>query len=172
MGSAPSGMSALQVRKKERGGPLAHEWRTGEDGRKKDGRAGEDARKKDDAQRSSKMEEPSGASTPPRGPPRGREPPPRGPPRGRASAPRGRAPPPRGPPRGRGASSEEGGTGELGGRRRGVSSLDGGAGRARWGSQAPAEETRWAVGIEEIRRGKRKKKKLKKADNWVPPVSR
>ena len=48
-GSAPSGMSALQARKKERGGALAHERHAGEDGRKKDGRAGEDARKKDDA---------------------------------------------------------------------------------------------------------------------------
>ena len=91
------------------------------------------------------MEEPSGASTLPRGPPRGRE-----------SAPRG---PPLGERKHAASPATE--------RRRLV-----GAGRARWGSQAPAEETRWAVGIEEIRRGKRKKKKLKKADNWVPPVSR
>jgi len=52
--------------------------------------------------------------------------------------------------------------GELGGRRHGASSGEGGTGRARWGSQAPAEETRWAVGIEEIRRGKRKEEKIKK----------
>ena len=44
-GSAPSGMSALQARKKERGGALAHEQRAGEDGSKKDGRVGEDGRK-------------------------------------------------------------------------------------------------------------------------------
>ena len=53
-----------------------------------------------------------------------------------------------------------------------MSSLDGGAGQARWGSQALAEETRCAVpmcktrvqavGIEEIRRGKRKEEKIKK----------